>query len=160
MDEKMTIPCDSCDYYCSETNECILPPDVDKPCKDKTEGANIGLGTLYDMNKNIMAQMPSLSNKDITNLITNMALSLGDRYQYYMLLNNEKHDYTVFNFCGKSTTCVEFREDFKECLCNRGDVLAIDAKDYNSYEIWLKTEDEEILCYYFFPYDLGVLEYA
>jgi hypothetical protein len=154
---KNTIPCDTCEY-CGTEGVCNCPADIEKPCKEGFDGANLGLGTLYDLNKNILLKSSVLSEKQTKDLISNLALSLGDRYQYYMLLNNETRDYTLFNFCSKATTCIEFREDLYECLFNRGDVLAVDKKSENTYEIWLRV-DNEVLCYYFFPYDLGVLEY-
>lgn len=157
---KNSIPCETCEYYLAEVHECGFPQDQEKPCKSNTDGASLGLGTLYDLNKNIMAQMKTMSESKIKDLIADLSLSLGDRYQYYMLLNNELRDYTLFNFYSKNTSCVAFREDLYECLYNRGNILAIDKKDNNTYEIWLRADNGEILCYYFFPYDLGVLEYA
>lgn len=162
-DKEFYIPCHDCEHYQGE--ECVCPEDVTKPCASKAEGAGLGLGTLYDMNKNIIQQLPVLSKKDIEEKVTDLSLSLGARYQYYMLLNNEKHDYTLFNFAEKPTSCIDFRNDLIECLENRGQIASIErATGENAYEIWIKThsyydEETEVLCYYFFPYDIGVLEY-
>lgn len=156
-DREFYIPCDDCEYYLDKC--CTCPDDTVKPCKDDFNGANIGLGTLYDVNKQILSQMPELSEKRIKEEITNLALNLAEKkYQYYALLNNEQRDYTIFNFCTKTPAALNFREDLFECLLNRGKVISIEAKAYDSYEIWLKI-GEEVFCYYFFPYDIGVLEY-
>ena len=54
----------------------------------------------------------------------------------------------------------KFINDFNECLYNRGEVLAIDEQEPGAWEIWLRdTETEEIVVYYFFDYNLGVLVY-
>ena len=118
------------------------------------------------MNKNIIQQLPVLSVRDLSEKITDLSLSLHERYQYYMLLNKETSDYTLFNFANKSQKCIEFRNDLAECLLNRGNVVSVErAPGEDAYEIWLKThpyddsEEEQVLCFYFFPYDLGVLEY-
>ena len=157
-DKEFYIPCDDCEYYIEKC--CSCPNDTEKPCKHNFSGANIGLGTLYDMNKQILKQMPTLSDKRAEEEIANLALNLAPtKYQYFMLLNNEKKDYTLFNFHNERPSTPNFRKDFFECLVNRGDILSIEAKAFDSYEIWLKDDSEEVFCYYFFPYDLGVLEY-
>ena len=54
----------------------------------------------------------------------------------------------------------DFINDFNECLYNRGEVLAIDKQESGAWEIWLRDiETEEIVVYYFFDYNLGVLIY-
>ena len=162
-DKEFYIPCDDCEYYIAGC--CSCGEETEKPCKSEASGAGLGLGTLYDINKQVIQQLPILSNKDLLEQVTNLSLSLHERYQYYMLLNKETSDYTLFNFAVKKQSCIEFRSDFIECLQNRGNVISIaPAIGEDAYEIWLKThayegEEEQILCYYFFPYDIGVLEY-
>lgn len=161
---KNSIPCETCEYYLAETNECEIPQGQEKPCKDQgLVDANVGLGTLYDLNKQILSQLSKINIKDLKDKITTLAFDLFENNsngKYYMLLNNENKDYTLFNFSKKSATCGEFREDLLECLNNRGEVISLEkVKDQKCvYEIWLRIE-EEMYCYYFFPYDIGVLEY-
>ena len=80
---------------------------------------------------------------------------------YYMLLCNERKDYTVFKMNDKDNDdsireIVSILVD--ECLRNRGEIRGIDlTKDKDAIEIWLIIEDEAY-CYYFFPYDAAIIE--
>lgn len=125
--------------------------------KDTTK---ISLGTLYDMNKNLVEKYGNkLSEQEILNkkdLIKTFIQNTKNKY--YMLLCNEEKDYTVFN--------TNYKEDFfeminilvDECLVNRGVIKGIDlTSDKMAIEIWLSI-DKESYCYYFFPYDDGIIE--
>ena len=80
---------------------------------------------------------------------------------YYMLLCNERKDYTVFKMNDKNSDdsireIVSILVD--ECLKNRGEIRGIDlTKGKDAIEIWLIIEDEAY-CYYFFPYDAAIIE--
>ena len=74
---------------------------------------------------------------------------------YYMLLSNERKDYTIFrnemrNFDEEK---LKFEiSELMECLLNRGLIKGIDlTKDEQAIEIWLSI-DGEAFVYYFFPY--------
>ena len=169
-DKEFYIPCDDCEYYLNQC--CTCPDDAEKLCKGSASGAGLGLGTLYDVNKQVLMQMPKLSKNQILEKLEEISLFVFRRrpnnpdgksvFIYYMLLNNEKRDYTLFNFKNNHVNAYfnqTFKQDMFECLLNRGDVISIEETPDNlAFEIWLRTE-EEILCYYFFPYDVGVLEY-
>ena len=76
---------------------------------------------------------------------------------YYMLLCNDRKDYTVFH-----TTVLEDKHsvpnELMECLTNRGLIYGIDrTEDGVAIEIWLMI-DNEPYCYYFFPYDEAIVE--
>lgn len=113
--------------------------------------------SLYDMNKQIMFQMPELSEEKIVeakDLITTFNHNNG--HKYYMLLCNELKYYTVFN------TEKAFEEKLEEvvfeCLNNVGTVVAVDpTEDGTAVEIWVKLE-EEAKVFYFFGYDKGVID--
>ena len=50
-----------------------------------------------------------------------------------------------------------------ECLDNRNyDIIEINTEDNNDgvvYEFWVREkENKKVYCYYFFPYDMGVIE--
>ena len=117
---------------------------------------------LYDANKQLLANEkpldPIIKSKKIHN-IANMINKNTEKESFYMLLCRERNDYTLFNFRNLQDYS-DFINDFNECLRNRGEVLAIDEQESGAWEIWLRdTETEEIVVYYFFDYNLGVLIY-
>ena len=117
---------------------------------------------LYDANKQLLANEkpldPIIKSKKLHN-IADMINKNTEKESFYMLLCRERNDYTLFNFRNPQTYS-DFINDFNECLHNRGEVLAIDKQESGAWEIWLRDiETEEIVVYYFFDYNLGVLIY-
>lgn len=120
--------------------------------------SDINMGTLYDINKTAVIKEKPLSEKEIDKKLQEVTqFCISNHSTYWMLLNRENYDFTLFNFSKRyivDIVCL----DLKECLRNRGKVISIDlTKDKGAYEIWLKIDDEAFV-YYFFPYDEGVIE--
>lgn len=122
--------------------------------------AEISAGNLYDMNKILVGQGHVLTgkvlqNKIDTDLYNYFESKRGERY--FMLLCHEQRNYTIFHvndYLSKRVICNELIES----LLNRGAIYAIDiTPDKYALEIWLKM-DEELCCYYFFPYSNAVVE--
>ncbi|MBQ9731283.1 MAG: hypothetical protein IJV94_04195 [Bacilli bacterium] len=130
---------------------------------EKKKMSDISLGTLYDVNKNLVLKNEIELTDGVVNskkeIITNFMRQINNTY--YMLLCNEKKDYTVFRMNDKNSDdsireIVSILVD--ECLKNRGEIRGIDlTKDKDAIEIWLIIEDEAY-CYYFFPYDAAIVE--
>jgi hypothetical protein len=79
-----------------------------------------------------------------------------------MLLCNERKDYTLFRFLHSLDDIIPDTQyagaELILCLKNRGDIYSIaNTEDGIALEIWLSIDDE-IYCYYLFPYDEGVIE--
>ena len=127
--------------------------------KNSTDTKEIELfGNLYDINKNIVAQNEIKLSEGILNskkeIIKNFINKTNNNY--YMLLCNERKDYTVFHNNNLSMETAKILVD--ECLINRGEIRGIDiTKNKDAIEIWLMIEDEAFV-YYFFPYDMGIIE--
>ena len=130
------------------------------------EKKQVAIGNLYDINKSLILQKKTRLNEGNLNskkeIIKNF---ITDTHNfYYMLLCNERKDYTVFDFHvqggnvknnGTQIKCANCLVD--ECLKNRGIISDIDlTKDKQAIEIWMII-DEEAYVYYFFPYDNGVI---
>lgn len=123
----------------------------------------VEFGNLYDINKNIVKQNEIELSEGVLNskkeIIKNFIMSKLDDF-YFMLLCNEKKDYTIFDFrdyktSERSLNCAKCLID--ECLANRGEIRGIDlTKDRDAIEIWMVI-DNEAYVYYFFPYDNGVI---
>lgn len=138
----------------------IINSNKDK--KEKNHMADVSMGTLYDANKAIMQNMEPLDMQELLEQWIHIEDFVQDNdFKYYMLLNREKYDFTLFSIRDKEkNTLIDTYKDLDECLRNRGGILSIERKD-NAFEIWLKNNDtKEAFVYYFFPYDNGVIEHG
>ena len=121
--------------------------------------AEISLGDLYSFNKQGMAQESPLDpillfNKARETVID--ILTVKDT-KYWMLLCNERKDYTIFNLIAPDAD--SFSADLVETLKNRGLVLSIDKQEDGNFEIWIRDPDtKENFVYYLFNYNYGVVE--
>ena len=125
--------------------------------------SEIEMGTVYDLNKQLVKkEEKELSNSKLREKKkTIMSFADKSKNNYFMLLCNERKDYTVFNlYTDKMYEQLETMANIlvDECLKNRGEIRAIDiTEDKGAIEIWLII-DEEAYCYYFFPYGQAVIE--
>ena len=122
--------------------------------------SNITLGTAYEINKNLVEKYEKeLTIKELQNKKTKIINFIQEtKGQYYMLLCNDKKDYTIFNILNKNNIEKMTNILVDECLVNRGIIKGIDlTKDKCAIEIWLSIENEAF-CYYFFKYDDAVIE--
>lgn len=125
--------------------------------------AEIELGNLYDINKELMKNEPVLDpilfNRKIGDIADDM-LRFCD-YQdlhYWMLLCHERRDYTIFNIIS-SEEVESIAFELGPTLRNRGKILSIDQKEEKAWEIWIREEQEdENFVYYLFNYDDAVIE--
>ena len=131
--------------------------------QENNEKKEIEFGTLYDINKNIIKQNEIKLSEGILNskkqIITDFIKKCKN--SYYMLLCNERKDYTVFRWVNISNDD-DAREIAQilvdECLINRGEIRGIDlTKTKDAIEIWMVIDDEAYV-YYFFPYDNAIIE--
>ena len=128
------------------------------PEEQKVSG-NIQMN-LYDMNKQIISQLPGLNNEELEakkGLFADYEATHEE--DYYMLLCNELKYYTVFNMASDRGTAV-FVDEVVGCLQDFADeVKSIELNELGAVEIWFQ-KDEEIYVMYFFPYTQGVIECA
>ena len=124
--------------------------------------SEIMMGTLYDINKAAIINMPSLTNSELKkNLKKIKQFFLDKTDKYFMLLNRETYNFTLFNLGNKNEIAMkQTMDDFKECLDNRGRIVSIETDSAGNYEIWIVDDFNEALVYYLFPYDLGVIEHG
>lgn len=133
--------------------------------------AEVGVGTLYDINKNLVQKNELELSEGVLNskkeIIKNYVLKTDNIY--YMLLSNERKDYTIFTMVSpeNSKNFVYTPEEksrklasvlVDECLKNRGEIRGISlTKEQDAIEIWLSI-DEDSYVYYFFPYDNAIID--
>lgn len=118
----------------------------------------VSLGTLYDINKNLMKEEKKLSYPALTNKLKHVTKFFENNKMYFMLLCNEARDYTIFKI-NNHASAEKATEELKECLLNRGEVLDISKVDeiQEAFEIWIKMNNDAY-CYYLFPYDEAIIE--
>lgn len=135
--------------------------------EEENKTSEIAIGTLYDLNKDLVKKTEIKLAEGVLNskkeIIKNFIYKTNNNY--YMLLCNERKDYTIFDFkrdrdnydwdtpvCMNCAKCL-----VDECLTNRGEIRGIDlTKDKSAIEIWMIIDDDAYV-YYFFPYDNGVI---
>ena len=128
--------------------------------EDKKETSKVSIGTLYDLNKAVVVKEISLTGEKLEekkSLIIDFLKSTKNTY--YMLLCNERKDYTVFKLENQEQSLKKLADCLiDECLLNRGLIKGIDITKLNdAIEIWLSIE-EEAFVFYFFPYDAAIIE--
>lgn len=126
--------------------------------------AEIGFGNLYDLNKQLMEKENVLTTEELSAKIAEIkthffAPKFLAGNKYFMLLCHEDRNYTIFNL-SQMAAPTNAAEALLECLVNRGQVLSIEQQPDEAYEIWIKNiyDENQVLCYYLFPYDEAVIE--
>ena len=120
-------------------------------------GKEIDLGvTLYDLNKEAMSKEPPLDviafNIKMSEIVKKIATK-----KYWMLLNNERKDYSIFKIDHPDNTR-KLIEEISITLHNRGEILSINEQKDGNFEIWIKDFDtREAFVYYLFDYSFGII---
>jgi hypothetical protein len=123
--------------------------------------AEVTLGNLYELNKQAMLLEPVLDmvekNDALEKIITEMIEQ--ENVRAWMCLNHERRDFTIFLNCYKDKKLRgQMKQDLREFIDNRGDLISIDKQDNGAYEIWIK-DNAECFCYIFFDYSNAIIEY-
>lgn len=108
---------------------------------------------LYDMNKQIITQLPDLTDWDRVEQLFN-DFHTSWRNKYYMMYGKEISYFTVFKIVEPHL----FGSVVMDCIPNVGIVKAIDLTETeDAVEIWVIYNDEPT-CLYLFPYDMGIVQ--
>ena len=126
-----------------------------------SEGGELDTGmTLYDINKQIISQLPALTIDELHEKKTIInQYDYEQQSPYYMMLCNELKYYTVFSVQDGRSGKPSFWSEVIECLIEFADeVKSIEmANDNSAIEIWIK-KDNEINVMYLFNYKFGVID--
>ena len=119
----------------------------------RMEGSGVEMG-LYDMNKQIIAQLPILEDfeKSMDDIWT-----LYETYhnKYFMLYGKEISYFTVFKIIEPQYLGTEVLD----CCLNVGLIKSMDLTETgDAVEIWVQPEGGEPTCLYLFPYDNGIVQ--
>ena len=118
----------------------------------KMDSSGFEMG-LYDMNKQIISQMPNLTDWD---RVETTLLDFDKKWHndYYMLYGKEISYFTVFRVKESSA----FGREVIDVIKNVGAVKAIDpTENADAMEVWVIYEGEPT-CLYLFPYDSGIVQ--
>jgi hypothetical protein len=121
---------------------------------------DVALGTVYEVAKSAAKLEAPLTHTDLNKRLREIKqFFLAQNDKYFMLLNRETYNFTLFNLGNKDDiTIKKIMEGLKECLNNRGNIISIDLTETkDAFEIWISADDEALV-YYLFPYDTGVIE--
>lgn len=119
--------------------------------------ADVALGNLYELNKQIMAQLPPQSNE----ILNRNWMIIGDWFgrdqdRWFMLMCKERSDFTLFHITDHQF--VKAIQELKEVLEERGQILAIQyLHGEDAFEIWVKN-DEEVFMFMLFSAGWMVIE--
>ena len=113
-------------------------------------GINMGL---YDMNKQIISQLPELTDLEDKHYTINSLHAKFNNF-YYMMYGKEISYFTLFKIIEPQY----FGSEVIDCLRNVGIIKAIDFTEaQDAIEIWVENENGPT-CLYLFPYDNGVVQ--
>ena len=122
----------------------------------ETEGVQM---SLYDMNKQLISQLPPMEDIDKQKeILVNFYTKFADKH--FMLLCRELNYFTLFEQKPEAENIDKFENLVLECIHDIGIVHDMQSVNNNTaVEIWVMTPAEEIVCMYLFPYDAGVVYY-
>lgn len=121
---------------------------------------------MYSFNRVNMGQLPYLETeeeiKGAKSIIKNYLKT--NTSNYYMLLNHDNRDFTLFNFRENITDLKinTMTNDVIECMENRMfGLLDVGLDEAGcAIEVWVKDrKTEAVYMYLLFPYENGVIEY-
>ena len=123
---------------------------------DEEKNTNGGM-TLYEMNKRVVAGLPSLTTAlelEPCKKVLRKFKKLG----YFMLMCREDNYYTVVKV-RKTKNPDKFEDLIIELLQTQGAIKDIDfSDDKKSLECWVQKDEEEPKMFMLFPYGWGVIE--
>ena len=121
----------------------------------KTKGVDL---SLYEVNKQLIAQMPTLSGTDLEeakSTLSHYVNGLEHSDDYYMLLCYDLRYFTMFARDQKYEENIV--DAIMDCLSYVGEVKSVEmSEDGQAVEIWV-TQDDEAYVMYFFDYGRGVV---
>lgn len=142
--------------YATDTNELYIFKDNQWVLATPETKGNVEM-SLYDMNKQIIAQLPTMKQCqekiDLMNDFVKQANNV-----YYMLYGKEISYFTVFVTNMFEYEIATLGDAVYECLANVGPIKSIEyTENKDAIEIWVMA-DEEATCLYLFPYDSGIVK--
>lgn len=120
--------------------------------------AEIEMGTLYELNKQIMSQLPPQSKQQLIQNFNIIGTWFGKGLErWFMLMCKEKSDFTFLHITNEQFTKGIF--ELQDILRERGEVLAIQyVHGEDAFEIWVKNNEGEVFLYMLFEAEWMIVE--
>lgn len=153
--------------YCEETSKLYqYSLEESKWVEMKTDGQGLNLN-LYELNKNVISQLPFLDRKENEKTFRKKLNEFKENNKnsnYFMLLNNELHYFTILtlnqikNKIGELST---FENTIIDLIYEIGQIYSLEfTEDNSAIEIWIKPNGyDEPHVFYLFNYSEGVVYY-
>ncbi len=145
--------------YCEENSKIYTWKNGWEEVNVENKGVSMNL---YDLNKNIINQLETMTPNDIANKM-DLFDELHNTFKntHYMLLCKDYGYYTIFEE-DPMLELPTFGAAICEIIANIGDVKSIEfTESKDAIEIWIIPEDqEEAFVFYLFAYDAGVVYYG
>lgn len=114
--------------------------------------------SLYELNQQLIAQMPEYDEKKWTNA----KLLIADWYNknkdtFYMLLCNERNYYTLFDMTRENAIGADLAYEIQDTVRYIGTVHDISVDTNGMIAVWVQWNDGGVHCCYLFPYGQGVV---
>ena len=123
-----------------------------------SDGINV---SLYDMNKQIISQLPTLNEegiKEAKQIIKDYVYSKEHEDDYYMLLCHELKYFTVFTNDLECSPDEVIENVIIDCLNSVGEIKSIEpTEDKEAIEIWITEPEGNTYVMYFFDYGRGIV---
>lgn len=117
--------------------------------------------TVYELNQIAYNSLPNMENGELKDSLPYIQNYLRDHYgKYYIMLNNDKHYYTILTHDTDILDNWEFKmaREIIACAKELGPIKSIEEDEVSgALEVWI-LQDEEVHAYHIFKYDQGVIE--
>ena len=125
--------------------------------------ADIEVGTLYEMNKQLVSKEEPLSQDEYMKKLKEMATQMAEDNTYYLLINNrDLHYYTLFNCIDSSIDSIILNtNEILNCLGQVIDIVPnmVNKDTQDGFEIWIKHIGfENPIAFYMLNWNEGVIE--
>ena len=142
--------------FCTDTNKTMIYTNGAWIPYEETE-ITLKLN-LYDLNKNIISQLPKLTSVAIDNIIDDINnFELDKSNNFYMLYGKEISYFTLFSNLTEFSDFELLGEAVIDCLSNIGEIRAAARTEDGVAIEFLVDCENDFTCLYLFPYDDGVV---
>lgn len=142
--------------YCEEDGKNYIRGE-DSWIKSEVNGSNIELSIL-DINKQICSQLPNLNQAGLQKLKDELNVWRNGA-KFFLLYGKEINYFTLFQGIKDEKEFGGFGGTVVELLKSLGNIITYEPIE-GAYEIWLRQEENEPVCFYLMDWTEGVVNYC
>lgn len=120
--------------------------------------ADFEVGSLLELNRQAMSGLPVLNKENVSLKMFELKMwaMAHKNTKHFMLLSNEKRDYTFFRL--ETNNYNNFEKELQEVIESRGKIVSIDKnEEFDTYDVWIRCGEENNY-YMVFPADDFMIE--